>query len=240
MARHLGARAITPAVAAVAAVAAVSVLAMIPPAEGARPEPFASGVPEPSNLAFDPRGRLWATSGGNVAQASNGVWLLGRDGSRPVQVVSGLYSALGLTWHGGRLYVSHVVPDRTNAPSHTGRVTAFWGFDGRRFRSSRVIVDGLPTGLHRVNSIVAGPRGRLYLGVGSVFDNRRASSRWSGTVVSFRPDGADLRIEASGLRNPYGLAFLPGTGMLLISDHGRDDLGLRRPPEEVNLVDVAG
>ncbi len=123
---------------------------------------------------------------------------------------------------------------------HFGRVTAFWGFDGRRFRRSRVIVDDLLTGLHRVNSIVPGPRGRFYLGVGSRFDNQCAAARLSGTVVSFRSDGKRLRAEATGLRNPYGLAFLPGTSTLLISDHGRDDLGLKRPDEEVNLVDVAG
>ena len=49
-----------------------------------------------------------------------------------------------------------------------------------------------------------------------------------------------LRVEARGLRNPYGLAFIPGTARLLVSEHGRDDLGLRRPPEELNLVPTAG
>jgi glucose/arabinose dehydrogenase len=59
-------------------------------------------------------------------------------------------------------------------------------------------------------------------------------------VVSFRRSGRGLRVEARGLRNPYGLAFVPGTSDLLISEHGRDDLGLRSPPEELNVVDVSG
>jgi len=223
-----------------AALAVLLTASASPAAGAAQPQRFASGLPEPTNLAFDARGRLWATSGGNVPQPSNGVWLVRRRGERPVQVLTDLYSALGLTWHRGRLYVAHVVPNRAAVSRHFGRVTAFWGFDGRRFRRSRVIVDDLPTGLHRVNSIVPGPRGRLYLGVGSRFDNQRAAARLSGTVVSFRSDGKRLRAEATGLRNPYGLAFLPGTSTLLISDHGRDDLGLKRPDEEVNLVDVAG
>ena len=226
----------------IAALGAAVLLARAAPAVGDAPraERYASGVPEPTNLAFDPRGGLWVTSGGNLARPSNGVWLVRRRGDEPVQVVSGLFSALGLTWHGSRLYVSHVVPNQTYAPEHRGRVTAFWGFDGRRFRRSRVVVDGLPTGLHRVDSIVPGPGGRLYLGVGSVFDDRRAPARLAGTVVSFRPDGTGLRVEATGLRNPYGLAFIPGTSALLVSDHGRDDLGPDRPPEEIDLVDVSG
>ena len=55
-------------------------------------------------------------------------------------------------------------------------------------------------------------------------------------MVSFKGDGSDLRIEAKGLRGPFGLAFVPGTASLLVTDDGRDDLGVRRPPDELNLV----
>jgi glucose/arabinose dehydrogenase len=216
---------------------AASLLCGVPSAQAARPERFASGVPEPANLAFDPRGRLWVASGGHLPRASNGVWLVRRAGARPVHVVRGLFSALGLTWRGGRLYVAHIVP---SGGGYVGRVTSFGGFDGRRFAGSRVVVDGLPVGRHRLGSIAGGPGRRLYLGVGSRYDDRGSAERLSATVVSFRPGGRGLRVEATGLRNPYGLAFVPGTSRLLISEHGRDDLGLRRPPEEVNLVDVRG
>ena len=49
-----------------------------------------------------------------------------------------------------------------------------------------------------------------------------------------------MRVEATGLRNPYGLAFVPGTSRLLVAEHGRDDLGQRTPPEEINLVRTGG
>jgi glucose/arabinose dehydrogenase len=87
-----------------------------------------------------------------------------------------------------------------------------------------------------MDSIVPGPDGRLYVGVGSVYDNKAPAGR----VVSFRPDGRGLRTEATGLRNPYGLAFVPGTSILLVTDNGRDDQGLRVPPEELNRFDTAG
>jgi len=207
---------------------------------GVELERYASGIRNPSNLAFDSRGRLWATSAGVQTAPSDGVWMVPRRGARPRQVVRGLFSALGLTWHRGELYVSHVVPYATFAPSHTGRVVAYSGFDGRRFRRQRVVIEGLPTGRHRVDSIVAGPGERLYLGVGSQADNLRSSQSLSATVVSFRRGGGGLRVEARGLRNPYGLAVAPGGGRLLVSEHGRDDLGLRRPPDEVNLLDPRG
>src|SRR5215212_6279843 len=173
---------------------------------GVKLQGYARGIPNPSNLAFDSRGRLWATSAGVQAAGADGVWLVPRRGARPRQVVSDLFSALGLTWYRGELYVSHIVPHATFAAGHTGRVVAYSGFDGRRFARSRVVVAGLPAGRHRVDSIVAGPGGRLYLGIGSEFDDRPSASRLAGPVVSFRPGGGGLRVEARGLRNPYGLA----------------------------------
>ena len=206
---------------------------------GVKLQRYATGIPQPSNLAFDGRGRLWATSAGVQAAATDGVWLVPRRGARPRHVVSGLFSALGLTWYRRELYVSHIVPHATFAPRHIGRVVAYSGFDGRRFTRSRVVVDGLPVERHRVDSIVAGPAGRLYLGIGSESDHEPSSAELAGTVVSFRPDGEGLRVEARGLRNPYGLAFAPG-GRLLVSEHGRDDLGLHKPPDELNLVEPRG
>src|ERR687894_1779280 len=189
---------------------------------GVKLERFASGIPNPTNLAFDARGRLWATSAGHRAAAADGVWMVPRRGARPRQVAGGLFSALGLTWHRRELYVSHIVPHATFAPRHTGRVVAYSRFDGRRFARSRVVVDGLPVGRHRVDSIVAGPGGRLYLGIGSESDHEPSSAALAGTVVSFRPGGGGLRIEARGLRNPYGLAVAPGGRRLLVSEQGRD------------------
>src|SRR5215208_2232991 len=229
---------LAPAPAAPAAAARVRVPA------GVELQRYAKGIPNPSNLAFDGRGRLWATSAGVHAAAADGVWMVPRRVARPRQVVSGLFSALGLTWHRRELYVSHIVPHATFASGHTGRVVAYSGFDGRSFARSRVVVDGLPVGRHRVDSIVAGPGGRLYLGIGSESDHEPSSAELAGTVVSFRRSGGGLRVEARGLRNPYGLAVVQGgngvRGRLLVSEHGRDDLGLRSPPDELNLVELRG
>jgi glucose/arabinose dehydrogenase len=77
------------------------------------------------------------------------------------------------------------------------------------------------------------------VGIGSTGD-ASAKGRLSGTVVSFAPHGRHVRVEARGLRNPYGLDFIPGTGELLVSDNGRDQLGPTRPPDELDVIDPAG
>jgi glucose/arabinose dehydrogenase len=192
-----------------------------------RPRVAAQGIPFPTNVAFDHRGRMWVTSGAGGPRASDGVWYVPRRGP-PRHVAAGLETALGLRWAAGRLYVGHI----TN-PS-TGRVTVLWGFDGRRFRRRAVALDGLPVGRHTVDSIVGGPNGRLYVGVGSIEDNRGRPGR----VLSFRPGGHTARLEATGLRNPYGLAF--SGRRLLVTDNGRDDLGPFRPPEELDAFDPSG
>jgi glucose/arabinose dehydrogenase len=201
---------------------------------GVRVTTVAAGLGQPTNLAFGRRGALWTTSGGYVPAGSDGVWYTRRPGARPRHVVRGLFSALGLAWHRGQLYVSY--SERRGRP--TGRVDAFSGFDGRRFRRRRAVLRGIPIGLHAVDSLAPGPGGRLYLGVGSRRDASPPTRRLEASVISFRPSGRGVRVEARGFRNPYGLAFVPGTADLLVTDNGRDDLGLSRPPEEVNVVRV--
>ena len=207
--------------------------------KGVKVHSVARGLGHPTAIAFDMAGGIWTTSSQYGIAGTDGVWYLKRRGARPRHVVRGLNTALGLTWFRGKLYVSHVVPYSASAGTYTGRVTAFSRFNGRRFKRRRTVIRRLPTGQHRVNAIVPGPGGRLYLGVGSAGDTS-AGSRYGATVVSFKPSGRGLRIEARGLRNPYGLAFAPDGATLLVSDNGRDDLGNNRPPEELNRFVVTG
>jgi len=187
----------------------------------------------PTNIAFDPTGGMWTTSGAGAPSPGDGVWFTRRAGAKPVHVIRGLHTALGLTWFRGVLYVTSVRTPRF------GQVHAFSGFTGTSFRERRRVLAQLPIGRHTVDSIVPGPDGRLYLGIGSEFDARASSRKLAGTIVSFPPSGRGLRVEAEGLRNPYGLAFVGATSYLLVTDHGRDDLGAFRPADELNGFDAA-
>jgi glucose/arabinose dehydrogenase len=203
--------------------------------DGVRVATVAKGAGRPSNIAVDRHGVIWTTSAGYESRPTDGVWRTARAGAQPRQVVRVDY-ALGLAWYRDELYVSHRV--RING-RRAGRITAFSRYRGGRFHRRRVVIPRIPVGTHDVDSIAAGPDGRLYAGVGSRTNSTRGPSRLSATIVSFRPHGGGLRVEARGLRNPYGLAFLPGSRDLLVSDNGRDDLGPSTPPDELNLVHTA-
>ena len=191
------------------------------------PTVVATGIPFPSNLAWDSHGRLWATSGVSGRDPRDGVWYV-PPGGKPRLVAKGLFTALGLVWVGNRLYVSHVA-----APGN-GQVSVLTGFTGHGFTSRRAVVSGLKVGRHTVNTIVRGPNGRLFVGVGSPSDNRKPA----GHVLSFAPNGRDVVVEATGLRSAFGLAF--HGAQLLVTDNARDDIQGAGPPDELNAFDPAG
>ena len=65
----------------------------------------------------------------------------------------------------------------------TGEITVLEGFNGSRFTSQQVRLDGLTVGTHTIGSIALGPDGQLYIGVGAVSDHNGPP----GNVLSFAP-----------------------------------------------------
>src|SRR5690348_12419049 len=185
---------------------------------------YVRGLTHVSALAFDRRGRLWATTSGATTHTDDGVYVVADFGAKPRKVVSGLAAPLGLVWVGDRLLVSSL-----------GRGTAFWEFDGTRFRHSRVILDG-PVAGGENNNLVLASSGRLLMGVSASCDHCVPSSKWSAAIVSFKPDGSDLRVYASGIRAAYGLVYQPGTRTLFATMNQRDDLGDKTPGDWLAAV----
>jgi glucose/arabinose dehydrogenase len=185
---------------------------------------YSTGVPTASAFALDRRGRLWVATSGASDHSRDAVYLVARAGARPVKVIDGVRGPLGLTWYEGRLYVASL-----------GRVEAFSGLRRTRFAKRTTILTE-PRGHGWNNAIVASPNGRLVMSISSACDHCASTSRWSGTIVSFRPSGADVRLYARGIRAGFGLAYYPGTSELLVSMNQRDDLGARTPGDWLGRV----
>jgi glucose/arabinose dehydrogenase len=184
---------------------------------------YARGLSNVAALAYDPEGHLWASTAAYSTGGQDGVYMIENAGSPPLKVISGLSTPLGLLWSTGTLFVSS-----------SGRVDAYSGFDGSAF-THRDQVIAFPAGTGELNNIVASPDGRIELGISAPCDHCRPASKWSAAIVSFRPDGTDLRLSAGGIRAPFGLAYSPG-GELIVSMNQRDDLGSATPGDWLAVV----
>jgi quinoprotein glucose dehydrogenase len=116
--------------------------------------------------------------------------------------------------------------------------------------AEEVILDGLPAALnHNGGRILFGPDRMLYVSAGDAYHPMAAQdlASPSGAILRLTPDGrvpADSPfpgnpIWASGLRNPNGMAFRPGSGALFASDHGpTSEWGppVIRDRDELNII----
>jgi glucose/arabinose dehydrogenase len=106
-------------------------------------------------------------------------------------------------------------PPKPGTGGHFTRNVAF-SLDGKRMfiavgsRTNVPTIDPDPTEFHRANVLVA------------------------------NPDGSDLQIYASGIRNPVGLTVQPGTGDVWVSVNERDELGDNLPPDYITHVQEGG
>jgi glucose/arabinose dehydrogenase len=165
-----------------------------------------------------------ATTSGASDHRHDGVYLIRHAGAKPVKVISGVKGPLGLLWRAGGLYVASL-----------GRVDVFSGLHGTRFAVHKAVIVE-PAGHGWNNAIVALPGGRLAMGISAACDHCASNSRWSGTIVSFRPDGSGVRLFASGIRAPFGVLYDRASGALLTSMNQRDDLGAKTPGDWLALV----
>jgi len=191
---------------------------------GLRATVEATGIVNVASLAIDPAGRIWAGTAAFDDAGTDAIYVIAA-GATPVKVLGGLHTVLGLVWIGDDLYVAA-----------KASVTAWTGFDGATFASHRTIV-AFATAVGEVNGIALGPDGRLVVGISAPCNACVTTDPDSAAVLSFLPDGSDLRVVASGIRAPVGLAFRSDTGDLLVTMNQRDDLGDATPGDWLAVVE---
>jgi putative membrane-bound dehydrogenase-like protein len=181
----------------------------------------------PTGFTFDGQGRMYVTS-----QDGN-VYILqdedkdGRADSRTT-FATGYYFPLGVAVHApsGDVYVSY-----------QGAIMVLSDIDGDdRSDTQRFLVEDLPFDKHQNDNLEFGPDGWLYIGVGSTCDACDDPDPRSATILRFNVDTGEGEIFATGMRNPFDIAFHPETGDLFATDNGRDDLGMEAPFEELNHI----
>jgi len=181
----------------------------------------------PTSLAFDRNGALYATSfDGTVHRFRDS----DDDGRADEDLVfaSGFDTPLG---------VEVAADGRAVYVSSKSRITRLRDGDGDGLADQvEPFVTGLPVGRHQNDNLKFGPDGFLYMGIGSTCDACDESDPRSATIMRFDPQSGTGEVYATGLRNPYDLAFHPETGELFATDNGRDDLGMDAPFEELNQI----
>lgn len=85
---------------------------------------------------------------------------------------------------------------------------------------------------------------RLFVGVGSASNlddpDDHPSETHRANILEYTPEGKFIKVYASGIRNPSGIAVNPATGQLWCSVNERDGLGDNLPPDYITHVQEGG
>ena len=114
----------------------------------------------------------------------------------------------------------------------TGAVKRFDGETGA-FKANFI------TGLTRAEGFTFGPDGLLYITNGSTCDECVETDVRAATILTANPDGTNLTVYASGLRNPYDIAF-DSQGRLWATDNGSDGVVYDDTNDEIEVQASVG
>jgi glucose/arabinose dehydrogenase len=203
---------------------------------GFKVELFADGLQSPRQIRTAPNGDIF------VAESSAGlirVFRVGSDG-KPQQGVfaDGLNRPFGIAFFPPGPEPRYIYVGNTDSvvrfPYHNG--------DLKNHGAPEVIVPRLPTGGHWTRDVAFSLDGKkMFVAVGSRSNVNDDSAEFQrANILVANPDGSGLRVFASGIRNPVGLAVDPQTGELWCSVNERDELGDNLPPDYITHVQEGG
>jgi glucose/arabinose dehydrogenase len=189
---------------------------------------FATDLDNPRWMAVAPNGDVF------LAQPRSGVVTVLRDtkGAGKADVTAtfatGFDHPHGLGFHDGALYVGD-----TQAVWKLAYEDGALGETGPRQRVTKDDFGGSSD--HWTRDIAFAPNGDLFVAIGSGANVEEGEPRPRATVQKVNADGT-LSTFASGIRNPVGIAFYPGTDALFVSVNERDGLGDQLVPDYLTQI----
>jgi glucose/arabinose dehydrogenase len=207
--------------------------------DGFRAEVLAENLDRPRWMTIAPDGNLFvAESRANritVFPAGNG----GKLGP-PVAFTTQVNAPFGMAFHEGYLYVGNTdsivrfqyKPGQTVSSGEPQKITDLPG---------GAVQPGRGGGGHWTRNLIFSPdKKKMFVAVGSASNNSIGDDSSRAAINEYNPDGSGHRVYASGLRNPVGLAFFPGSNILWTVVNERDRLGDDLVPDYATAVKENG
>jgi len=217
---------------------------------------FAEGLDNPRWIYVAPNGDIFVAMANTISdgftktagitkpktRSSNTILILrdsNGDGVPELQKVflTGLNRPLGMLILDNKFYVGntnglYMYPYETGQTEMTAAGTKIVDLPGSGYNN------------HWTRNIIANKAGtKIYISVGSssnvaehgiAYETRRAN------ILEINPDGTGEKIYASGLRNPVGMGWAPGTNTLWTAVNERDELGDELVPDYTTGVKEGG
>ena len=182
-------------------------------------------------------GVVMGRAGAGVPSANRITLLRDVDGDGVAEIrtlfLQGLNSPFGMALIGNNFYVANT-DGVVRFPYETGQTS---------ISAQAVTVTDLPGGPinhHWTKNLIASPDGsKLYASVGSnsnVGDNGMAAETGRAAIWEINPQTGVKRLFATGLRNPNGMGWAPGSGALWTVVNERDEIGSDLVPDYLTSV----
>lgn len=192
---------------------------------------FADSVENARSMDLSPSGVLYVgtRSAGKVHA------LIDSDGDGRADerylIAEGLQMPNGVAFRDGSLFVAEV-----------SRILRYDDIENRLTNPPEpvVVTEDFPTDRHHGWKYIAfGPDDKLYVPVGAPCNVCDRGDPYAA-IHRMNPDGSDLEVFATGVRNTVGFTWHPETEELWFTDNGRDNMGDDIPPCELNHAPEAG
>ncbi len=195
------------------------------------------GLATPTSFAFGDGQIFEGDAGKETSKLPNGGVFVLQNGKGDKLAGSPIYVS-GLAWHRGSLYVAGGSIAGKNSVSWT--IQKWSGWTGTGFSSQKAIYTA-PKNFEGFDGIAFGPNGRLYAGVSVQGTNNNDHGPANTTpylysVLTMSDTGKGLKVFATGIRQPWQIAFAPGSETPFISDLGQDKPASLNPPDFVLKV----